>query len=419
MEPEHYSLESYTPSDPFLRRTSAPPPYSGPPTPNVPEAPYPVTLKPSRLADSLEVPRRPLPALPEPETANFVEPPTFLLSQPISGVQFASSPSPLPQSTPLPLIDTSSPSLHSLSPSPPVNSSSQTSPVSRNPRISNFRSTFSPLNVLKLSNWTRSPTAQDAARQAAEEAAQKQEEEMARQAAAQDQAKEAVRSGILPLLLSPPSDEERKSVFSTCSQICKNGGLAFSTVLQEPLIEGQTPVYWAILNRPRVSSQADDVAWDTLVVALLDECGSLSETTVTSVRLACMLTSNNALLQYLFWHFRALSPLSSSDFMMLRPLGGGDVVNVEETQDGSGKFVAHIKIRRFRMRMRVSKCVKVEFITSGEPICAVVRKASDYSVQSGFGRSLSPQPSVRQMVGPKPSGYCHLGWPVTTPHLHG
>ncbi|KAI0253754.1 hypothetical protein BJV78DRAFT_1191888 [Lactifluus subvellereus] len=378
MPPEHDQesrLESCTPHDPeqdivsskltLLRRTSAPPPYSGPPKPNIPEDPYAVTLKPPQLAGRLEAPHRPLPALPEAETATFVEPPIFRLSQPISRVQVAGSPSPLPQSTPLPPIITSSPSMYSLSPSPLSSSSSQISPVSQSTRTSNFRSTFRPFNRLKLSKGTRNATAQitDAARQAAEEAARKQEE-TARQAAARDETKEAVRSSILSLLFSPPSDEERTSVFSMCGQICKNGGLKFSTVLQEPLIEGQTPVYWAILNRPRASSQDDDAAWDALVVALLDECGSLSETTVTSVRLACMLTSNNALLQYLFWQFRALSPLSSSDIMMLRPLGGGDAVDVEETQDGTGTFVAHIKMRRFRMRMRVSKCVKVEFVTS-------------------------------------------------------
>ncbi|KAI0253759.1 hypothetical protein BJV78DRAFT_1191936 [Lactifluus subvellereus] len=378
-------LESCTPRDPeqgivssnltFLRRTSesAPPPYtgSGPPMLSVPEAPYAVTLNPPRLAGRLEVPRRPLPATPEPETATFGEPPIFRLSQPTSWVEVAGSPSPPPQSTPLPPTITSSPSTHSLSPSPLGSSSSQIFPVSQSPRISNLRSTFRAFNLLRPSIGIRNAPAQgtDAARQVAVEAARRQEEEMARQATARDEVKEAVRSKILSLLLSPPSDEERKSVFSTCSQICKNGSLKFSTVLQEPLIEGQTPVYWAILNRPRASSQDDEVALDALVVALLNECGplcggSLSETTITSVRLACMLTSNNALLQYLFWQFRALSPLSPRDVLMLGPQGGGDVVDVEETQDGTGTFVARIKIRRFRMRMRVSKCVKVEFITS-------------------------------------------------------
>jgi hypothetical protein len=373
--------ESRTPHDPvqgnlssklaLTRRTSAPPPYSSPATPKVPEAPLPVILKPPRLAFRPEAPHRPLPIPPELETAIFGEQATRCHSPTISQLHAAaSSTSSLLQSFPFPPTTTPSSSMHPSSPSSLVKSfSSQAPPISQSPRNADSRSGFRPFSKFRLSKASRNAKARntDAARQAAGEEARKQEE-MARQAAVQDEAKEAVQSSIMSLLFSPPSDEERESILSTCGRICKNGGLKFSTVLQEPLIEGQTPVYWAILNRPRTSSRDDDAAWDALAVALLNECGSLSETTVTSVRLACMLTSNNPLLQYLFWHFRALSPLSSGDILMLRPLGGGDVVDVEETQDGTGKFVAQLKIRRFRMRMRVSKCVKIEFVTSGRCI---------------------------------------------------
>jgi hypothetical protein len=80
-----------------------------------------------------------------------------------------------------------------------------------------------------------------------------------------------------------------------------------------------------------------------------------------------MLISNNALLQHLFWTFPELSPLSMKDRMLLGPSGGGDIVEVDETQDGSGAFIAHMKIRRFRLRMNVSAIVKVEFVTFGRP----------------------------------------------------
>ncbi|KAH9980671.1 hypothetical protein BJV74DRAFT_97884 [Russula compacta] len=189
--------------------------------------------------------------------------------------------------------------------------------------------------------------------------------EVAHQAVSQAEAKEVVQSSIRSLLvLSNSSDEDRISAFSRCLQVCKNSGLDFSAVLQEPLIEEQTPVYWAILNRPAASSEADDAALDSLIVALLTACGSLNETTMASVRLACMLMSNNTLLQRLFWQFPGLSPLSTSDSMLLRPSGGGDVVDVEQTRDGTGAFVASIKLPRFRLRMSVSKVVKAEFVTS-------------------------------------------------------
>jgi hypothetical protein len=140
----------------------------------------------------------------------------------------------------------------------------------------------------------------------------------------------------------------------------------FSAVLQEPLIEGQIPVYWAILNRAATSPEVDDDTLNALIFTLLNASGSLKKTTNDSVRLACMWTSNNALLQHLFWQLPGLSPLSMSDRMLLGPTGG-DVVNVEETRDGSGAFVAHVNIRRFRLRMNSSKLIKIEFITFGRP----------------------------------------------------
>jgi hypothetical protein len=48
--------------------------------------------------------------------------------------------------------------------------------------------------------------------------------------------------------------------------------------------------------------------------------------------------------------------------MLLGP-SGGDVVDVGETRDGTGAFIADVKIRRFRLRMNSSKVIKIEFIT--------------------------------------------------------
>jgi len=55
--------------------------------------------------------------------------------------------------------------------------------------------------------------------------------------------------------------------------------------------------------------------------------------------------------------------------MLLAPLNESDIVEVMETRDGTGTFIAHIRILRFRLRMRVSKCVVVEFVASGKYPC--------------------------------------------------
>ena len=294
---------------------------------------------------------------------------------------------------PLSLITTLFSSLRTspLSPEPHVIPPSQRHSASPNAQIAKCRSIFRPFSALKLSKASRNITPQNAkqgAWKAPEEAkyeaelarlqieedeatTKEREEELRLHAEAQAGARETVKSCIQSLLCrSHPPEETQLSVFSTCSQTCKKVGLDLPSVLQEPIIEGQTPIYWAILNRSVTSSEVDAKASEALIIALLNACGLLNETTAASIRLACMLICNNTLLQHLFWNFPELSPLSTKDRMLMGPSGGGDIVHVEETQDGtaSGAFIASMKIRRFWLRMNVSVVVKVEFVTFGRPI---------------------------------------------------
>lgn len=206
--------------------------------------------------------------------------------------------------------------------------------------------------------------AAEAASRAAQEAARIEEEKMMRVTMAQEETKGHVRSHLqIFLSTEPPSEEELSAVFYTCIEACKTVGLDFPTVLQEPLIEGQPPIYWAILNRPSTHGNRG-TSHDSLVFALLEACQPLNSSTFTAVRLACTTASDNTLLQRLFRYIPGLSPLSPSDTMLLAPLKESDVVEVMETRDGTGTFIAHIRILRFRLRMRVSKCVVVEFVAS-------------------------------------------------------
>lgn len=361
------------------RPPSAPPPYTYPSN----TEPY-QPLSPLHLATVAhpraisKSPRRPLPPLPEPR----VDTDRLHLDEPIaSGSR-----------TPLRIVTSSSSSSHepSSSPSPlrstPSLATSLSSPIpsgSISPRAHKYHS-FIPLLSLLRPSRSRLPSEQIAEREAqssasdarlrAEEQKRAAEleatkraaaEENIRLAAEQSNAKEAVRSNIRSLLSRHlPSDEAYDPIFNKCAQICQGGGLDLSVVLQEPLIDEKPPVYWAILNGPSTSSQGSDAAFDPLVVALLGACQPLRDTTLASIRLACMLTSNNVLLQHLFRRFPALSPLTPGDAILLSSAGGTDVVDVDEMQDGTGTFVARIQIRRFRLRMRVSKLVKVEFVTS-------------------------------------------------------
>jgi hypothetical protein len=360
-------------------RTAPPPPYTGPPSPNTSEegalfVPHlssrDPTPTPPRLPNDHETSRR-FPVPPVPRIAIPVQRTT---SNP-SLISLSSTQSPMQPSSRASLFP-------SLTPESPVNSSSFL-PLPQDTPIVKSRSGFNPLSVLKRSKPFRKATAQSprqtdgkgseetilriAEDDVAEQLSRERDENTSRYTAAQAEARDRVQSSIHSLLFQGlTSDEERISVFSKCARICKDSDLEFSAVLQEPLIEGQIPAYWAILNRPTKSPEVDDDAVNALIFTLLNASGSLKQTTNDSIRLACMWTSNNALLQLLFWHFPELSPLSMSDRMLLGPTGG-DVVNVEETRDGSGAFVAHVNIRRFRLRMNSSKLINVEFITFGRP----------------------------------------------------
>ncbi|KAI9465806.1 hypothetical protein BJY52DRAFT_488129 [Lactarius psammicola] len=336
------------------------------------------------------MPSRPLPVPPEPWVDPIIVQLPASRSQLIprvTGSLLPPFPSPLSFTTasssslPLPL------SPFPLPPQPPVVTLSSPTPLrSRSPNFSTSRprSAF-PFSASKISKVTRNATAwfaehaarKDAAEamfedeqkgrrttkwEAAAKATEIRTEEDPRKAVIKAKANEAVKSSIQALLSCELPDEWCDTVLKKCDQICANGGLDLSAVLQEPIIDGKPPIYWAILNGPVTSSRRGEAALHALVLSLLDACQPLKKTTIASIRLACMSTSNNALLQHLFWHCPALSPLSRSDAMLLSSTGGRDIVDVDETDIEA--FVARVRIPRFRLRMRVSKFIKVEFVTS-------------------------------------------------------
>jgi hypothetical protein len=354
----------------------------------------PTTLAPHQLVTAPDMASRsyPLPAPPElwaepwandPFAAHVpANRPQFL--SPVTVSTFSSSPS---------FTGASSSSLSLTIPAfppPPIPLDSNfTFPALRSKSISSrkSRSAFS-LSASKISKATRNATAwfaEHAVRKSTADATSEEQkrqhtteseafvqavrvrgDEDSRKAGIRAQASEAVKASIRSWLTRDFANEECAAVLQKCGRICANGGLDLSVVLQEPLIDGKPPVYWAILNGT-TASRTSDADLHALVLSLLESCRPLKETTISSIRLACMTTSNNVLLQHLFWHFPAISPLTRSDSMLLSSAAGGDIVEVDQTKDGTGTFVARLQIRRFRLRMRVSKLVKIEFVTSGKP----------------------------------------------------
>jgi len=102
-----------------------------------------------------------------------------------------------------------------------------------------------------------------------------------------------VRQSVLSIvsdLVVPPSrgsNEEQKNVhevLASLAETCAEHKLSLSDILQETFIADHTPMYWAVVNYR-----------EELLVALLVHSRPLSIQTVSDIRRACLVNSNQAL----------------------------------------------------------------------------------------------------------------------------
>ena len=190
-----------------------------------------------------------------------------------------------------------------------------------------------------------------------------------------DKTQERLRALVSQVSLS---EEEFKSALRSYAQACAATDINFAALLQEPILAGDLPVYWAIIKRPAavrrpVQGVEDDTDRghgdpDALVLAILDFSRPLQSATVVAARRACTTVSDNALFRRLCRLFKEFAPVSDKDTMLLEGSGTQDNVVVEELSRNDGAFVARIELVQFRVRMRVSKRVCVEFVARGKRV---------------------------------------------------
>ncbi|KAJ6581604.1 hypothetical protein B0H19DRAFT_1018567 [Mycena capillaripes] len=148
------------------------------------------------------------------------------------------------------------------------------------------------------------------------------------------------------------------SILKSCADACATNGLSISTILQEKSVEGHTPLYWAIVKRPAESAEQEGT---DLLTTLLSLSTPLTEATMSDVRLACLLTSDQALFQRLR-NSPEFAPLSPTDEMLLDATIPPDDITVENVDGMEGAFVVDFAVVRFQKRMLVSKSVVLDFI---------------------------------------------------------
>lgn len=214
-----------------------------------------------------------------------------------------------------------------------------------------------------------------------------------------------------------------RGILASCANACRAHSVPFGKLLQARCIAGHTPLYWAVVNRrlrpqpygiegQQLPSQ-DDIAQredDELLLALLAYAGALNAHAMDDLRLACLVSADNVLLQRLR-ATPAVNPLTGTDVMLLfgaqvngvgnLGVGGGtgsgaegipmavmeryrngptfgDCAIVSEgSADGYGdesSFRAEIEIDMFQRRMRITGEVAVEFVARGQ--CILLYPAS-------------------------------------------
>ncbi|KAG2055184.1 hypothetical protein BDR06DRAFT_1007091 [Suillus hirtellus] len=142
-------------------------------------------------------------------------------------------------------------------------------------------------------------------------------------------------------------------ILAFCSQTCSTNNLSLSTLLQEPHIAGHTAIYWAIVNYN-----------PSLLDALLKYAPPLSPTTLSEMRKACLVASNQPLFQNLRHSVGlcASRSRSAADRLLLGQRLPDDV-RIEEGPNGT--FAATLDIAMWQKRIRAVGSVSVEFIASG------------------------------------------------------
>jgi hypothetical protein len=166
-----------------------------------------------------------------------------------------------------------------------------------------------------------------------------------------------------------PDEEECRSVLQTCAEACAEKGVNFAALLQEPIMVGHLPVYWAIIKSRAVRHIQPVRDADALILTILDFSRPLQSASIVAARRGCMTVSDNPLFRNLCRLFKEfVPPVSATDELLLEGSGVEDSISVEEQRGNDGAFVARIKLSQFLLRMRLSKVVYVEFVTRGKRV---------------------------------------------------
>ncbi|KAJ7042811.1 hypothetical protein C8F04DRAFT_993059 [Mycena alexandri] len=185
---------------------------------------------------------------------------------------------------------------------------------------------------------------------------------------AQQRAAQEVRKTVTGLVHDLVRDQTLDSnvscvgILESCSEACATHSINMSSLLQQPYIEGHTPLYWAIVKRPTDESEAASEAFELppLIGALLTYSAPLKHTTIREARLACLHICDQWLYQSLRLYFGALV---DKDRLLLGVDVPPDKITVGIAARHDAPFTVDFEIPDFQKRMRVSRDANISFIS--------------------------------------------------------
>lgn len=199
-------------------------------------------------------------------------------------------------------------------------------------------------------------------------------------------AQKEVKSTVVDLLrdlVKQTQSDASSIVLESCVEACRTYDLSFSSILQERSIEGHSPLYWAVINRP---SEPPNPETRDFLTALLRHAAPLSDAAISELRLACLQSSDQVLFQRLK-RSPAFSPLSGTEVMLLGESIAPDDVEVENAPGNEGAFVVRFCIPMFQKRMRISKEINLEYIARGSISISLSFSRLDASSYSQFSQA--------------------------------
>ncbi|KAF8883263.1 hypothetical protein BD779DRAFT_1674608 [Infundibulicybe gibba] len=144
--------------------------------------------------------------------------------------------------------------------------------------------------------------------------------------------------GLIRELVQHRSPATADGILASCRAACAAHDISLSALLQQKSIEGHTPLYWAIV-KPHTHDEGIN---PDILFSLLAFCTPLAPETVSEIRTACIVTSDQLLFQRLRLN-PAFAPPSGTDAMLLGGKMPHDTVTVENVPNDESAFAATLR----------------------------------------------------------------------------